>query len=408
LFLKSAAEWLTAANAVVRNNKLPPGDRREFFYALCRSSARSVFGIARKRVNYQDRRCMMQIPKLAIVGVGDHGFGTYIRQIIPRLRQEKRLEPVAVIDTVPQHRARAAEALGLCENQLFEETGAALEATRPDALIVATPYFAHEAVCRLAAERRVHLFIEKPVSDSLESSCAILKATRAAGVKAAVNMSARFEADKMQFGQLLAAGEIGRVEYVFGRMSWNHEGRAKYRAEAPHPYLMEGGVHALDMLRQYAGGKPRRVFNLTWPVDRGAFTGNASAVVSMEFDNGVRAVLEGSWNVSATTHFWRNEYIRADGSEAALRLDHRRIQRLQGHEYQKPGLAVHEIFPSEPDRTSTLLLVTRFLEWIQGETREHPTDLDDNIQCMALLFAAMHSGDTGQAVDVQQLLAPYL
>jgi predicted dehydrogenase len=146
------------------------------------------------------------------------------------------------------------------------------------------------------------------------------------------------------------------------------------------------------------------VFNLTWGAERGAFTGNASAVVSMEFDNGARAVLEGSWNVQATTHFWRNEYFRVDGSEAALRLDHRRIQRLHGHEYQKPGLAIHEYLPRQADRASTLFLVTRFLDWLTGAGPSHPTDLEDNIQCMALLFAAMHSGDTGEAVDVQAFL----
>ncbi len=345
-----------------------------------------------------------QKPRFAIIGVGAHGFNTYIKQVLPRLREENRLEIAAIIDTNAEHLQRARETLGLPESALFQDLPTALDDAGPDALIVATPYFAHEDPCRLAAGRGIHLFIEKPVCETLEASCRVLQAVRDGGVKAAVNMSARFEADKIQFGELLEAGEIGEVEYVFGRMSWNHETQAKYRADAPHPYLMEGGVHALDMLRQYAGGKPARVFNLTWAAPRSAFSGNASCVVSITFDNGARAVLEGSWNVQATTHFWRNEYFRADGSQAALRLDHRRIERLAGHEYKNPGLATHTVWPAEYDRTATLRLLTDFTDWITGQRQDHPTDLEDNIQCMALLFAAMKSGDTGEAVDVQRLL----
>ncbi|TVR50693.1 MAG: gfo/Idh/MocA family oxidoreductase [Puniceicoccaceae bacterium] len=347
---------------------------------------------------------MKQPPSVLLAGAGAHGFNTYCRQVLPRLAGLGKIRLAGVVEPVAESRERARTELGLQPDQVWENGREALERAQAQIVIVATPYFAHEELCLAAAERGLALFIEKPVSDTLAGVWRIVEAVRRAGVKAAVNMSARFEEEKIRFGRLLRSGVIGRVDYVFCRMAWNHEANARYRADAPHPYLMEAGVHALDMLREYAGGRPERVFNLTWPTPGNVFEGNANAVVSMTMDNGARAVLEGSWTLRAVTHSWRNEYIRADGSEGSLLLDHRRIQILRGREESESGLAVREVWPEQVGLTSTDLLLERFVDWVEERCDQHPTDLEDNLQCMALLFAALASAERRTELSVPAYL----
>jgi hypothetical protein len=49
-----------------------------------------------------------------------------------------------------------------------------------------------------------------------------------------------------------------------------------------------------------------------------------------------------------------------------------------------------------------------FVDWISGRRDDHPTSLADNLQCTALLFAAIQSAHTGSPIDVQQYLQSHL
>ena len=336
--------------------------------------------------------------RFLLLGAGAHGFDTYILEVLPPLIAAGRIVLAGIVEPDPAARARACAALGLPAPLAFADLPAALGATTPDALIISSPYSAHETDCRLGAARGLHLFIEKPVCGDLAAVCRVIRFVDTAGVKAAVNMSARFETEKLAFTRSVHAGAAGRVEYLFARSSWNHEGTARFRALTPHPYLTEAGVHALDLLRICAGGRPRRVFNLAWPSPASVFKGNASSVVSFEMDNGVRCVLEGSWSVRAAVAPWRDEYIRADGTEGSLLLDRRRLSTLRGTDATP--------VPYEPAGPSgTAHLFTAFLDWLDGTRPDHPTELHSNLDCMALLFAANASAETGQVVDIPAFLA---
>lgn len=342
---------------------------------------------------------------ILLTGAGAHGFNTYLCEVLPPLVSAGRIRLAGIVEPDPAARARAAAVSQLPKALAFADLPAALAATDAEALIVCSPYAAHETDCRLAAARGLHLFIEKPVCGDLAAVCRVIQYVESAGVRAAVNMSARFETEKLAFMQALQEGAAGRVEYLFARSSWNHEASARFRANSPHPYLNEAGVHALDLLRVCAGGRPRRVFNLAWPSPASVFKGNASTVVSFEMDNGVRCVLEGSWSARAGLATWRDEYIRADGEAGSLLLDRRQLATLRATP-DNPNALVSTPIPYQPAGPSgTAVLFTAFLDWLDGLRPDHPTEIHRNLDCMALLFAANLSADTGQAVDVPAFLA---
>lgn len=343
-----------------------------------------------------------------LVGAGAHGLSTYAARVLPRLAAAGRLVPVGVVEPDPARRSQGLQVLGLPDSAGFSTLSDALR-TRPDLVIVATPYFHHEAICSEAAAAGCHLFIEKPLSDSLESCYRIEQTVASAGVKAAVNMSGRFEIEKRALADALRRGLAGRVEYLFGRMRWNHEQRAKYRADKPYPFLNEGGVHAMDMLRAYAGGYPARVYHLAYRSASSVFTGCASSVLSVEMDNGVCWVLEGSWTGAADISPWRREYIRADGDEASLLLEDQKLWRWRDREPQA-GTEARQLLADHSGQSQdhgTEYLLTRFLDWIRGRTNDHPTSLEHNLPLMDLLFAAFASADQKQAVDVREFAAAH-
>jgi len=342
--------------------------------------------------------------RILLTGLGAHGFNTYIQEVLPPLIAAGRIELVGLVDPKAEARRRAASAIGLAQGAAFHDLASALAATQADALIVCSPYLAHEADVKLAAASGLHLFIEKPVCGDPASVLRCINFTDTYKVKAAVNMSARFETEKLAFGEAVRSGAAGKVEYLFARSSWNHEANARFRAKTPHPYLMEAGVHALDLLRICAGGRPKRVFNLAWPSPQSVFKGNASNVVSFEMDNGVRCVLEGSWATRTGLATWREEYIRADGEAGSLLLDQRRLKTLQGTA-EDPNARIEREIPYQPEGPSgTTYLFHAFLDWLDGTRDDHPTEIHQNLDCMALLFAAIESAETGQAVDVIEFL----
>jgi predicted dehydrogenase len=343
--------------------------------------------------------------RVILLGAGAHGFPAYVKECFPPLIAAGRIAAVAIVEPDPAARARALESLGLPTERGFAALAPALDAVPADALVVASPYQVHEADCLLGASAGLHLFIEKPVCADLPACCRVERAVAEAGVKAAVNMSARFEAEKIAFLETLRSGVVGRPEYVFARLAWNHEPNARARAHLPHPYLVEGGVHFLDLLRACARGRPRRVHNLAWRSPGTIFTGYASTVVSIEFDCGLRAVLEGSWAVRATVGPWRDEYIRADGETGALLLDHRKLSRLHTPYGGIRPLVTEELPCVAEGPSGTAVLFGAFVDWVRGERPDHPTPLADNLDCMALLYAANASAETRQVVDVQDFLA---
>ncbi len=345
--------------------------------------------------------------RILLAGAGAHGMATYARNLLPGLRDEGRIEPVGVVEPDVTRRREALAVLGLGEPAGFAEMETALDSVEPDVLVVASPFKHHESACLAAASRDIHLFIEKPVAHDLAACCRIEHACREAGIKAAVNMSAAFEPEKLAFGRALEAGKVGNVDYLFARMSWNHGDKANLRRNAPHPYLTEGGVHALEMLLRYAGGTPTRVYNMAWPSAHSVFTGFASTLVSFEMDNGVRCALEGSWTVQAGISTWRDEYIRADGSKGSLLLDCRELSALRGRRSSPEGLQSERIDydRSQDPAGGTGVLFRAFLDWLEGRTAAHPTEIGGNLRTMALLYAANTSAERREAIDIPAFLA---
>jgi predicted dehydrogenase len=128
----------------------------------------------------------------------------------------------------------------------------------------------------------------------------------------------------------------------------------------------------------------------------------------MTFENGVRATYEGAECNAVSLNGWSQEYVRAECEHTTLIMDHRRVER---HDHT-PGIERHdgheqhgvEVPSLERDGWSHRWLVQQFVEWLDGGPPME-TNVQDNLQSVALIFAAIESNRTGMPVKVQEFLA---
>lgn len=120
--------------------------------------------------------------RVGVAGVGSLGF--HHARI---LREIEGAELVGIFDTNPERLAEVAATLGALPAAMLD---ALLD--RVDALVVAVPTVAHEAVARAALARGVHVLIEKPIAPTLDAAERILAEAEATGALVQIGHVERF------------------------------------------------------------------------------------------------------------------------------------------------------------------------------------------------------------------------
>jgi predicted dehydrogenase len=117
-----------------------------------------------------------------VVGVGSLGF--HHARI---LRDLPGITMAGVFDTDPERAAWVASQLSLTAHSSLEALFHGC-----DAVVVAVPTTAHEAVATAALRRGIHVLVEKPLAPSLDAADRILEAARSTGAVVQVGHVERF------------------------------------------------------------------------------------------------------------------------------------------------------------------------------------------------------------------------
>lgn len=162
-----------------------------------------------------------------------------------------------------------------------------LEATKPDALVIATPNRLHVPMGIDCARAGVHMLVEKPIADTVELACDLLREARRADVRILVGHHRRHHAQAQEARRIVASGRLGRLVGV--TLLW--------AARKPDPYFdatwrrTAGGgpilinlIHEIDMLR-YVAGELSTVTGLASRAIRG-FEVEDTAAAMLGFANG--------------------------------------------------------------------------------------------------------------------------
>lgn len=340
--------------------------------------------------------------KYIIIGVG--GWGQHwCTAVLPRLQQLGLAVPVAAVDVNRDALAMAKAQLGLGDTQLYTNAAQALAGNKADFVTIVVPPAFHEEMVDLAVARGCHILSEKPIADTMAGCCRIHRKVTQAGLKMAVTMSHRFDQDKQSLEREIKSSAYGRLSSLVGRNTWNCRKFAswgKFRHEIPDPLLVEGTVHHFDIIRALSGADAKTVYAVTWNPPWGEYAGDSNGLIIMTMTNGVRVFYEGNKTSAATLNGWGQDYFRAECERAVLEIDNRRLRVIS--DLGSKRVVTDKPLAEQPAWTNAWL-AELFVNWLSGGDAP-PNALDDNIQCCALLFAAIESAHTGRVIDVQDFL----
>lgn len=347
--------------------------------------------------------------KMIVVGIGAMGRAWCERMLPPNIH-DGLIEVVAAVDLNPDALQHARQSLGLRADQCYTDLEKAFNEVKADCCAVITSPDRHELVVDQALAHDMHILSEKPIADTLEASLRIASKVRAAGKKMGVTMSHRFDQDKTTLRHLLRSGHYGTLDYLVCRFTCDcrqHGAWGHFRHDIVDPLMVEGSVHHLDLLADLAGAKCDTLYAQTWNPSWGEFAGDSQGLVLMHFENGARALYEGAKTNAVSLNGWANEYIRAECEGATLTLSNRQIEYFAYDATKKNRRAREgegEPIPLlEQPKWANTWLIEQFVQWLDGgEPME--TNVEDNLQSVALIFAAIESSRTGQPVKVQEYL----
>ncbi len=194
---------------------------------------------------------------------------------------------------------------------------AAVEHSDVEAVVLVTPNDLHAPQALACAERGRHVFVEKPIADSIAAAEAMRDAFDAAGLVLAVGHGMRRLGAARRVKQLVVEGELGTV--VLAEANWSLPSRLTpaawrwYRDRAPAGPLLQLGVHHADTLAFWLG-PVRRSFGAFAHLVTEAEIDDVG-VVGLEFESGTLGTITGSY-VSPRTYF-----LRLYGTSAVLEYE---------------------------------------------------------------------------------------
>ena len=190
-----------------------PTSRRSFIYAL---------GAAAPAAAQAGKGAV----RLGFIGSGIRG-----KQLIDEFMAVPGASGVAVADLYDGCLQRAKEQLG--EGiQTVRDYRAILDNKDVDAVVVATPDHWHEKIVLDALSAHKHVYVEKPMTWSLQQGPRIVAAAKASGKVLQVGSQAKTSALTAKAKELIASGALGKVNMI--RMA-NHRNSAEGAWQYPVP-----------------------------------------------------------------------------------------------------------------------------------------------------------------------------
>lgn len=348
-----------------------------------------------------------------VIQVGTGGQGEHwCAESLPPNVEAGLIDVVAAVDLDEDQHRNAQQHLGVPEDACYTDVETAFANHDADFCTVVVPPWVHEDIVDAALEHDLDILSEKPIADTLEASVRIAEKVQRAGVKMGVTMSHRFDRDKTTLRRRLRSGEPGPIDYLVGRFTCNarsYGAWGAFRHEMEDVLMIEGAVHQLDFIADMIDSRCETIYADTWLPEWAEYDGDVQANVQMRFENGSRAIWEGAKANAVTLNGWHSDYIRVECRDETLVLDDREIVR---HPYDPDAESViggndehdGESVPlDDQDKWANPWLIEQFVEWLDGG-EEMVTNVEDNLQSVALVEAAIESSETGEPVDVQDLL----
>ncbi len=263
------------------------------------------------------------------------------------------------------------------------------------AIINTTPNAAHLETTRAAAAAGKHVFLDKPIANTIADARAITQACRDAKVVLALGYQRRRESHFRLIKDRI--GEFGRLVNAEANISRDRLGQIdlaswRYSAEGmPGGVMLQIGIHYSDVLEYLLGpvkAVSGRFVRLVLPGDNPDV-----ASLILEHENGALSTLNASY-ASASEYYLMNIY----GKEASAYYDMH-----QGLRMLKRGARTATAVPSAKNDTIVEEL-EEFARAVRGETQPEMGG-ERGTASLAVILAGIRSAKEARTVEVKEILA---
>lgn len=145
----------------------------------------------------------------------------------------------------------------------YDSMQEAIEAEKPDAALIATPHQMHSQMAMDALNAGLHVFCEKPMSDSLEDCVKMLACARKSEKVFSVGFMFRFDPFIRKIKELIDGGVLGNIVHYTSRFaSYNILlcSVTKHQENTPYSLVMDC-IHDTDLLHFLTGSVPDYVYS---------------------------------------------------------------------------------------------------------------------------------------------------
>lgn len=322
------------------------------------------------------------------INVGFLGAGIAASWHLENLVEMKGVKIAALCDTAKGKAARMAAQYGGQPYTSYEEM---LDKENLDALYICLPPFAHAEQEIAAAQKGIHLLVEKPVTLDPEQGKRVAAAIRQAGVISSSGYHWRYYNTVDRLQEILAERSIGLVlgrwlGGIWDAPWWKDRNRSGGQ-------MVEQVSHFFDLLRyllgevqSVSGGlRHRGLIN-----DVEGYNLDDASTVNLRFESGVIA------NVSATCMVQRGYSLQIDflGRRLVMELTMRHLRIADGDE-----VTVVENQVSSKLSSHFATLDRTFIDAVRkGDDSVIRSSYADALRTLELVLAVQHSIDTGDTV----------
>jgi predicted dehydrogenase len=314
--------------------------------------------------------------KLGFIGTGGMA-GAHMRN----LQTFDDIEFTAMCDIVEGKAAERAKEYGGTPYTDFVEM---FDKEELDAVYICTPPFAHGDQERIACEKGIPMFIEKPIAVRLEQAIVINEQVQRSGVITSVGYHWRYGGDAQKAKEILSGEKIlGALGYWMGGMPGVHWWRVRAESGGQH---VEQTTHIFDLCRFLVGSDGKTVPGVAASgsmIDIPDYDVDDISMVNIEFKNGAVAnivsscAMEGFGRVHLEV-FCRGLVVQVGGGSTVNRKG--QIEELKGKSFDRDRVFI--------DAVKT------------GDSSKILSPYSDAFETFKIMLAASKSFETGKAVDL--------
>ena len=333
----------------------------------------------------------MSTESLRVASIGIGWWSDALADAVQRSNGE--LEIAACFTRSEDKRRSFADKFGCRPAGSFEEI---LEDDSIQGIINTTPNHAHLETTRAAAEAGKHVFLDKPIANTIGEAKAITRVCRDAGVVLGVGYQRRRENHFRWIKDQIEAGNFGNLVQAEANISRDREGKFefghwRYTATGmPGGVMLQIGLHYVDVLMMLLG-PVRSVYGMASQLVLPGDNPDVGTLM-MKHKSGAISSLSASY-ASASEYYLMNIYGKKMSAYYSL-FDGLRCLK-QGEDEQTP-VAV--------DANDTL--AEELVEWadaVRGNGRPEVGG-ESATESLAVVKAGVQSVEEGRLVEVAEIL----